>query len=1526
MAELQSNDVDAIASAVKAVEQLFNDTDAANVPGYEPQDLTSARAAVRRLGELFSELPGTIAQALDTARRSGELLSPDRLQGLAEILQNADDAGATEVRLLLWDGHLLMAHNGHGIQLRHVLGLATPWHSTKRGDVESIGRFGIGLSALRSLAETVDVHSSPYHLRLGAPILSPIGSPTLPGGFDEDGWTVFCIPVTESDVPLDSLTAWLDRWGDAGLLFLRNVAEVQLYGDEGAAVRRLSVRRDSHTIIHGDAEVGAPIRKQRVGAQGPDSWMVYSAEVPAATGVSRVHKATGSATTIGVALPLYQAEQGKVYAGLPVVNTPLPLFVNAQFDPLTSRGDLADTAWNRALVPLVANIWVVAAVDLFRLRPEQAWAAIPIGADSVAESMSTLVAGLNEAIIQSARSSVAEHAAVHVPSKGWLGFDRLAVEIESLEGVVTADETAALLDMPATLPSTARDARGRWRAVLADWREAGADLPAPLTVEQALKLLRDMSRPVQSTISLTAAGIRDGLGDEVASLPCLVTSDGKRLVPPTDDSPEAVALEVSPLAGELEIVAVLHAQYGDVADDSTAVVEWLRENGALLDGTDDREVVRRLATAGKSGRRVAEPLTDAQLIGLRRAVELLDPDERRELGHDVGRAIALEAYVYEVRRGRRQPRQTAASPIEAYLPRSIDRAQDSFAIAAERAPNIIWLSDHYARGLRSPDGRAGMGAQRFLTLLGAATAPRPRAHPGLTRRFASPLLGLHRSATDSSSGRAQAMEDQGATYTLTDTECPDLIATLSDIARGRRGKTRRTRARAVLATLGRAWERLSDFAEVVSADDYFTWNHKGRIPAFWLWQAREIAWLDDESGKARRPSELRIRTPGTEAIYGEDSKDFVHPELAGAHPERRSWLAAMAALGMSGDPTGRELVARLKELRDGFESGVLSTDRVERDSAIIYMALAAPLGDSTARSDLSEAELRKAFQDGDGLLFTDSTWWKPDQVFAGPPVFGAYEAFAPPVSGTVPLWRTLRLKEPSLLDCIEVLRRIARRRRPLDTDDEAIQIQTLRLLEARFRDQGGPKDRRRLAKLRLWTSLGWKTERPVFATDDELLVAGLRDRLPIWQPGGELDQFRSLLSPLRVTEIGANDAVVVDPNMSQDDAHSTGLFRAAVWQLKEDLVRNEPDLANSLGIPWEALTEFDLRRHPALTIEVRVPTNADDKVLECDVLVRVDVTRRIVFAKDPAVDLPRADGGGRALASLFSGDPRRLAQAWRVAWDQAEAGRTAKALELAQQRAARKQEEIDANIEQELAALQARTADKRSSTARKSRSGTTKSADDTPVTGEPRRELEEARVLVDPGTLKVADLQGRLVDASPESATSRPTPQSVRLAEPRATSQSPRNRVQTRSYSDLDRENVGLELARMVLASDREDIIDLRTQCGVGADAMDKLKRFYELKVSAGVEPDQIRLTNAEVLRAQSSPHFFLVVVSGVEGAAASPTVRIIPRPLDQLQQAVTGTMTLSGVSRAKSVVYDLVPLQASTPPEVGTIVDTPPG
>ena len=166
MTELSGTDDETILLAQKAAEQLFNAKGSSSPSVYEPCCFRTARAAVRRLGELFEQLPGSVAAALEAAGSSGELLSSDRLQGLAEILQNADDAGASEVRLLLRDDDLLMSHNGGEMRLRHVLGVAMPWFSTKRAESESFGRFGIGLSALRSISTMIEVHCSPYHVRL----------------------------------------------------------------------------------------------------------------------------------------------------------------------------------------------------------------------------------------------------------------------------------------------------------------------------------------------------------------------------------------------------------------------------------------------------------------------------------------------------------------------------------------------------------------------------------------------------------------------------------------------------------------------------------------------------------------------------------------------------------------------------------------------------------------------------------------------------------------------------------------------------------------------------------------------------------------------------------------------------------------------------------------------------------------------------------------------------------------------------------------------------------------------------------------------------------------------------------------------------------------------------------------------------------------------------------------------------------------------------------------------------------------
>ena len=1506
-----SSVTDSIILAEDAADRLFDARNDDVTPPFEPSTLLEARSAVQRLGERFQGLPGAISEALDAARESANLISSDRLQGIAEIIQNADDVDASQVWIMLGTNDLWICHDGSPVRLRHVLGFATPWLSTKGSEAGTTGRFGIGLMTLRALSNTLEIHCHPYHVQLGEPTLSPVDPTMPPLGLDVAGWTTLRVPLKPGDVDQEELEAWLNRWDDAALLFLRSVSRVTLLDQQGSLVRHLAVSRHDATEVSLDQRNPSQrVSRQRVEAADGRSWVVYGENTPTPDGVSRARKATEETTSVAIAFPQFPVNHGQIHAGLPVTRTHFPIFANAQFDPLTNRRDFADNEWNRALAPLVSALWSQASLDLFSRDPKAAWQAMPIPRESEGDGSFSFTGELEEAIVVNARLWIASQLSFAVSGQGKLRLSRLAVEAQALESILTETETANLAGLPATLPFEVRDQAGRWRLILEDWRTNGSNIPEEVSVERALDLLHDPVRSADSMIDLTAAGLDAGLDERLMELPCIVARDGRHIFPPDEDSADALAEQTTPLAEQLGIVTLLHPAHLGEGKSAGLVLKWLRESRALLSTSDDRAVVQRLAAAGRAGREIETPLADEQVQSLRAAFELMDPVERESLGVEVGKAIRLQATEFELRGRRRIRKNVIARPVEAYLPKTIDRETDSFATSADQSPGIVWLSSHYARILRSPTGRQGVGAQRFLVLLGAETAPRLRLHPRLEWRYSDPRRGLRARLPGSPLDRSLELDTRDANFTLQDRDCPTLVNVVQDISRIRRGSQgRRRRAAALLATLSRAWDRaFGEFTMVEFARDYYGWDLRGQTHAFWLWETGAISWLDDESGTPRRPSELRVRTPGNEAIYGKDSRDYLHPDL-----NQPSCHVVLAALGVSGDPSRSELVARLKEIRDDDDQeGRWTTEELKRETAIIYKALAQSLADSSGRSDRSAEQLRRDFQYHGGLIYSNLGWLPPQAVLAGSPIFGKYKAFAPNLADTERLWVSLRLRNPSFEDCVDVVRAVARSRRSPEPDEEAILLETMRTLESHVETGVTAPDRAKLRQLPLWTSKGWMRNRPAYATGDPVLAASLRDQIPLWHPGGELTQFRSLLDQLRVQEINADNAEVIDPDLGTEHEDSSELYRSALQQLQEDLLRNDPQFAKGVKIPWDIMGEFRVCVHPKLSLGVTTRHHGAAITHECKVTAKVDSQKGIVFVQS-IDELTRVDSGGRAIASLFEGDPRLLAQAWRAACDRAESGQQARPIELADQRAEREQEQIESEIEARTKEVREQIATTQGRQDRPRDRGQSQFGPSKTVTTT-QEKIESTRVLVNPESLEIVDPEGRM--ESSEQRAKRRTTGEGGLVEPRLGSGGPRGRSPIRLYTDLQKETVGLDLLRRLLRSDVDEIADLRTQRGVGADAVDDLKRFYELKVSAGPEPDYVTMTASEVKLARTTPGFFLVVISGVEGVDARPRVRIIVDPLSQLQPTESGSITLSGVRSATSLAYDFAPIDGTVETE----------
>ena len=1488
-----------------AADRVFDDPDAD--AGYEPDSRAAAVAAVTRLAERWANAGGTVRQMRENARAGAEVLSDDRLQGLSEIIQNADDADATTVRFRLDGEHLLVSHDGRPVVLKDVHFLASPWLTGKRGLGKKLGRFGIGMSTIHAVADGFELHCGPYHVWLGEPNLGNVDARQFPSGFDNPAATVLVVRLRDGSLSPDDLLAWAATWDDSGLLFCSTVRRVIF--SAGHETRTLSLGWDE--IGEFETRIGnEPVMACRRTAVAPDgrAWIVTTAEPPSPQGLTRANKKTDPTTPIGVALRRRDpGEPGELFAGLPLVGTWLPMRASAQLDPVTGRRALADRPWNDAVLALVTDLWTDAMLDLFEHDPSSAWQVVPLE-DVVHHGGAGPTGRFEDRMLDQARTVLSSRLNFAVGGER-LGVDQLATQVPQLEGLLTDSEVAELAGVAAALPLEARDPAGRWRDVLRDWRENGASLPEPVTVSDALALIDEPDRDPYSVIDLAAAAIDADLEDELEDLRCIVTRNDTRLRPPSSLSTQVLITRDGGLAQALRIGMFLHDAH--LADNprAVAVMNWLRGRKATIDGDDDTAVLTRLSVAGLAGRHLPNVLEDQQFRSLRDAFEALTPADWTALGPGVGKAILIDAFEFDSR-GRKVAVQS--SPSDAYLPKTIDRDPDGFYLAAGTTPDLTWVANRYASVLKSSLGRAGLGAQKFLGILGAAKAPRIIRHRRLEAKYAyERRSGIAAYAYGSPAPRGRMLGDLGADYTLEDLESPDLDAVLLDIAKDRKATSRRQRASAVLATLGRAWPDLADSIEVDAAQGYHAWRHKGTTRSWWLWRAATINWLDNSAARPSAPMELRLRTPGTVAVHGSDDEDYLHRAFEGGRRD------VLSALGVAGEPSTADLVRRLVEIRADQEA-----DAEEAASAaVVYQALAQRLG-SHARlpGDLPVAELRRSFNQGEGLIRTADGWHPPTRVLRGPPVFGSLRAFVPQIPETDRLWATLHVREPGIADCIDVLVRLGRSATS-DVDTQTITLEALRLL-ANLATAGPVTDaqRRRLSKMPLWTTHGWKTSRPVYAVSDPVLAAGLAEEVPVWLPGGELSQFAALVGLCRLTTVSpVAHATAADSDIDED---ASLLLRDAISVLHEDLARNDPETHARLRTTWATLAEFDVR----VTDTVRVIAEGlEGGPREVTVAAYADIAARALFVTDPEA-VATVDAGGHAIAALFDSDRRRVAHAWLAAVQQARTGRAAMALQLASERAAAEKLATEAELAERVTALQDQTANRRRGTTGtrkrpKPPSGTASSGGvpTDSLGGESSSGSQDPprnRVLVDPGLLYVVDPDGKIVTPKPgEAKKRRRRRRGDGLPDPKPGGATPQSRTGIRGYSDLDKETLGYELACMVLASDADDMIDLRAQHGVGADAVNKLRQFFELKVYAGAEPDVITLEPSQISRAMSTPDFFLVVVSGVEGGEARPKVRVIVDPIGQLGMVQTSQVRFDGVRNSHSLVFELAPHTQEEPP-----------
>ena len=207
----------------------------------------------------------------------GQLYS-DRAQFLYELIQNAEDAGATWLGFDLSADRLEVRHDGRPFTESDVRAICAVGSSTKPGDLTAIGRFGIGFKAVYAYTSTPRIHSPAARTDPAGPASDLAGSsaataltsldnasghagPDSPAGRagsaetgehfriehyvrpagipaeGQAGETLFVFPFDRADVPaataVGEVSAGLTKLPSRALLFLRSIGRITISGLAG---------------------------------------------------------------------------------------------------------------------------------------------------------------------------------------------------------------------------------------------------------------------------------------------------------------------------------------------------------------------------------------------------------------------------------------------------------------------------------------------------------------------------------------------------------------------------------------------------------------------------------------------------------------------------------------------------------------------------------------------------------------------------------------------------------------------------------------------------------------------------------------------------------------------------------------------------------------------------------------------------------------------------------------------------------------------------------------------------------------------------------------------------------------------------------------------------------------------------------------------------------------------------------------------------------------------------------------------
>ena len=286
---------------------------------------------------------------------------PDKAHFIFELLQNAEDAEASEAIFTLTQEYCAFEHNGKRRfteqDVRAITGIN---NSTKSKDPDQIGKFGVGFKSVFVYSLTPHVYSGEFSFQIRGYV--------LPEPMDNDpnlgDITRFVLPFNNpkkpSQVAYEEIKAGLEELAETTLLFLSGINSIRWQIDQQPAGEVLRIKHSEHHI---------EVQKRVDGKTTSSSHFLRFSDAVDNLDMRCVAIAfeldiLPSVTTFDAKKPLNEqlkiipANQGRVAVFFPAEkeNSGLRFHLHAPFVPELSRASIKETPVNKPLFEQLARL------------------------------------------------------------------------------------------------------------------------------------------------------------------------------------------------------------------------------------------------------------------------------------------------------------------------------------------------------------------------------------------------------------------------------------------------------------------------------------------------------------------------------------------------------------------------------------------------------------------------------------------------------------------------------------------------------------------------------------------------------------------------------------------------------------------------------------------------------------------------------------------------------------------------------------------------------------------------------------------------------------------------------------------------------------------------------------------------------------------------------------------------------------------------------------------------------------------